>query len=733
MRGTAAGDKLTSSAEDLRSFPRLVRVLLFLLVVAAGIAAAVLIGQGSLLFTLAPAVMALAALGVPVRAAFAAGFIAGVAVVAKAVAVAFGLEPLHIGEWLRVGAFALAWAAVLAVIAQVRRYSRLAVAALVVVAVPVFIALAVPLVRSVDTVQRSSVYVAMRDGVRIATDVYLPRGFQTQRLPAILHQTRYFRRTELRLPYKLLFGSTSADVRRFVTNGYAYVYVDARGSGASFGSRTQEWSDDEIRDGGEVVDWIVKQPWSSGNVGATGISYDGTAAEMLLANHHPAVKACAPRFSLLDAYADIGFPGGVHYSWFTEIWSSYNDALDRNALTEKLQGFQRRIIKGVAPVDGHEALLTSALREHASNYSVRAFTSSITFRDDAGVRGLTMERMSPYAKPEIAHSAVPFYSYSGWYDGAYNGAAIARFLTYRIPGSRLILGPWDHGGRQNVSPHDAPGTPVFDQAGELLRFFDFHLKGTDNGFGRERAVRYYTMGAEAWRESTTWPPAAEIRTLHFASEHALANAMPGVSAMWDEYKVDLTATTGTGSRWRSYFNPDMTPIGYPDRAQQDSKLLTYTSAPLAEDWEITGHPTITLWIASSASDGQFFAYLEDISPDGRVTYITEGLIRGLHRAINPAPYWHPDPSHSFRRNDGQSLKEEEPAEIAFVLLPTSYLVRKGHSVRVALAGADRDQFAPLPGDAPTWRVYRDGAHPSRIRLPIVSGGAGDSTSAATAR
>ncbi len=708
---------------------RFVQTLLFSVVVAAGIAAGILIGQGSLLFALAAAVMALAALGLPLRAAFAAGFIGAVAVVAKTVAVAFGLEPLHVGEWLRVGAFALSWAAVLAVIAQARRYSKLTAAALVLAAVPVFIVIAVPLVRSLDTVQRSSLYVTMRDGVRIAADVYLPRGAASHRLPAILQQTRYFRRTELHWPYKLLFGGTRADVRRFVTSGYAYVYVDARGSGASFGSRAQEWSDDEVRDGGEVVDWIARQPWSSGSVGATGVSYDGTAAEMLLANHHPAVKACAPRFSLLDAYADIAFPGGVHYSWFTENWGSYNDALDRNALTEKLQGFQRRIVKGVAPVDGHEALLASALREHADNYSVNAFTSSITYIDDAGAGGLTTEWMSPYAKPKIAQSGVPIYSYSGWYDGAYNRAAITRFLTYRIPGSRLMLGPWDHGGRQNISPHNSLGTPIFDQAGELLRFFDFHLKGTDNGFGREPAVRYYTMGVEAWRASDTWPPAAETRTLHFAPERALTNAKPVTNDTWDEYEVDLTATTGTGSRWRSYFNTVPVPIGYPDRAHQDANLLTYTSAPLAEDWEITGHPTITLWIASSASDGQFFAYLEDVSPDGKVTYITEGLIRGLHRAINPAPYWHPDPSHSFRRRDGQLLKQGEPAEISFVLLPTSYLVRKDHAVRVALAGADRDQFAPLSGDAPTWRVYRDAAHPSRIGLPIVSGG-GDSSSAA---
>ncbi|MGH8236055.1 MAG: CocE/NonD family hydrolase, partial [Steroidobacteraceae bacterium] len=581
-----------------------------------------------------------------------------------------------------------------------------------------------------DTVQRSSIYLAMRDSVRIAADVYLPRGFQSRRLPAILHQTRYFRRTELRWPYELLFDGTRADVRRFVTNGYAYIYVDARGSGASFGSRTQEWSDDEIRDGGEIVDWIIRQPWSSGRVGATGISYDGTAAEMLLANHHPAVKACAPRFSLLDAYEDIGFPGGVRQSWFIENWAGYNDALDRNALSEKLQGFQRRIVKGVAPVDGDEALLTDAVREHGRNYELRAFMASITYRDDAGVGGLTMERMSPYAKPEIARSQVPIYSYSGWYDGAYNRAAIARFLSYRIPGSRLILGPWDHGGRQNISPQRASGTPIFDQAGELLRFFDFHLKGIDGGLGRERPVRYYTMGAEAWRESDTWPPAAEMRTLHFAPGHSLVDATPAANETSDEYQVDLTATTGTGSRWRSYFNPGATPIGYPDRVRQDVKLLTYTSAPLAADWEITGHPTITLWIASSSSDGQFFAYLEDVSPDGKVTYITEGLLRGLHRAVNPTPYWYPDPSHSFRSSDGRLFQQGEPAEISFVLLPTSYLVRQGHSVRVALAGADRDQFAPLPGAAPAWRVYRDAAHPSRIELPIVAGSAGASTAAA---
>lgn len=693
-------------------------VLMFVTVIAAGIATAELHRQGSMWFVAMPLLMALAALGLSWRAAFAAGIIAALAVMAKTIVVAFGLDPLSAREWLCVAGFVLAWAAILAAIAGSRRQSKLLAAVFVIAAAPLFIAVGVPLIRSLDTLQLSSVYIPMRDDVKIAADVYLPRGGEN--LPTILRQTRYFRRTVMHWPYSLLLGGTRAEIRRFVNGGYAHVVVDARGSGASFGSRQQEWSDDEIRDGGEVVDWIIAQPWSSGKVGATGVSYDGTAAEMLLKNQHPAVKAIAPRFSLIDAYDDIAFPGGVHLSWFTENWGSYNDALDRNALAEKLQGFQKKIIKGIAPVDGNEDLLVQAIAAHKGNYDISGFAKGLTHRDDLTSSGLTMARMSPFAKPGIAASKTPIYNYSGWYDGAYQRAAAARFLSYNIPGSRLIIGAWDHGHRQNISPHNTPSTPVFDQTAELIRFFNLHLKGIDDGFGKEKPVRYYTMGAEAWREADAWPPPAQMRTLHFAADHVLTDAAPSADTAPDTYKVDLSATSGTTTRWRSYFNTTGTMIGYPDRAQQDKKLLLYNSAPLNEDMEITGHPAITLWVASSASDGQFFAYLEDVAPDGKVVYITEGLIRGLHRAVNPAPYWSPEPQHSYLKEHSQWMTPGEPAEISFALLPTSYRVPKGHSIRVALAGADVDQFAPLTGDAPTWQVYRDALRASRVVLPVVT-------------
>ena len=182
-------------------------------------------------------------------------------------------------------------------------------------------------------VERSSHFLTMRDGTRIAIDVTRPRGLTN--VPTILRQTRYLRALEsprllsmLGLPEQ--FDTHAAIRRTFLAAGYGWVDVDVRGTGASTGVWRTPWFEDQVRDGSEVVDWIVKQGWSSGRVGALGVSYDGTCAEMLLVAQHPAVRAVAPLFSLYDVYADIGFPGGVHLAWFTQAWARYNASLDRN-------------------------------------------------------------------------------------------------------------------------------------------------------------------------------------------------------------------------------------------------------------------------------------------------------------------------------------------------------------------------------------------------------------------
>jgi len=150
-------------------------------------------------------------------------------------------------------------------------------------------------------------------------------------------------------------------------------------------------------------------------------------------------------------------------------------------------------------------------------------------------------------------------------------------------------------------------------------------------------------------------------------------------------------------------------------------MLTYTTAPLPEDRELTGHPVAILHLASSERDGSFFAYLEDVDPDGRCRYVTEGMLRALHRKTRPAPptlQW-VGPYHSLEEADSALLTPGEPAELAFSLFPTSWLFRKGHRIRIAIAAADRDHFSRIPaGRFPTLTVHRNADCPSRIVLPL---------------
>ncbi|BBY15885.1 putative serine esterase [Mycolicibacterium litorale] len=595
-------------------------------------------------------------------------------------------------------------------------------------------------------------YLTMRDGIRIAVNLYLPTHRPAgARMPAIINQTRYYRAMELRQPARAAMRgkpfhhipSTVACRRRFVGAGYAWVDVDVRGSGASFGHRVCEWSPDEIRDGAEVVDWIIRQPWSDGAVGALGSSYSGGAAELLLVNRHPAVRAVAPRFSPFDAYSDIAFPGGVRARWFTETWGRYNAALDRNAPWDAAGWWVRLFVTGVQPVDGDRdrSLRAQAIAAHDANYDIHRQAESLSFRDDVAPSD-PYHRAGEEAPPLIGNpideagsinlfsphnywrdveaSGAAVYSYSGWFDGAYAHSAIKRFHTVSTPVHRLILGPWSHGGGWHIEPFRAPAKSTFDHEGELLRFFDEHLGQRNSGLASEPRVRYFTMGEGRWKAASTWPPAATTRRFYLASGRMLTDAAPQDDRAADEYRVDVTAGTGEHSRWRTQVAIGEA-VRYPERSGADRKLLTYTSAPLVSPLEVTGHPMVTLFVSSTADDANLFVYLEDVDTRGRIAYVTEGLLRAACRPISalPPPYRQDVPYRTFNRGDAKPLIAHEITELTFDLVPTSYLVRGGHRLRIAIAGADASHFAVADGTPPTLAVHRGRLHASHIDLPVV--------------
>jgi putative CocE/NonD family hydrolase len=161
-------------------------------------------------------------------------------------------------------------------------------------------------------------------------------------------------------------------------------------------------------------------------------------------------------------------------------------------------------------------------------------------------------------------------------------------------------------------------------------------------------------------------------------------------------------------------------VVYPDRAESDRRLLTYTSAPLERDVEVTGNPVITVRLTTTARDGAFFAYLEDVAPDGRVTYVTEGMLRGIHRLVTESPYRTMYPYHSYRERDAAAIAPGSLTELRFGLFPVSVLFKRGHRIRIALAGADKDTFARIPSEGEVvWRLSRTGGSPSYVDLPIV--------------
>lgn len=607
-------------------------------------------------------------------------------------------------------------------------------------------------------------YLQMRDGVRIAIDITLPSSEAFDRVPTIVRQTRYHRRFRYQ---KLLnndlvrqvFEGEHAARSYFVSRGYAWVDVCARGSGASGGVRTSPWSLDERDDALEILEWILHQPWSNGRIGARGVSYDGTASEFLLWHRHPAVRAIAPRFALYDVFEDVAMPGGIHLEHFTEQWSRLNRSLDADRIDLVLEmllggsraGFQQladssygrpsdravaqalrlyrltasaaaRGVAGVAPVDDDPRgeLVREHIEQRTENVDVHEAAQAMTYRGETGLSqkypDLDIDEFSPHAHLDRLRGTAAIYNYSGWFDGAYQRAATKRFHAHDDPGHRLIIGPWEHGGRQNVSPWQASRSSLYDHEADLLAFFDAHL--WDDA---ERAepwndvprVRYFTMGAERWQSAPTWPPpGARPHRLHLTSDGTLATD-PDAHPSTARIGVRNRHGSGKASRWRSLLRM-LPPVHYTPR--QGEGVVCHTSAPLPHAMEVTGHVLVHVEMTSTTDDPRLFAYLEDVAPDGTVHYVTEGQLRAIHREVQEdAPASHAAiPYRTYRREHHRDAPPGELLQLEFDLLPTSYLFQRGHAIRLCLTGEDIDHFERGPVATHTVRRHR-----SWIELPVV--------------
>jgi putative CocE/NonD family hydrolase len=587
----------------------------------------------------------------------------------------------------------------------------------------------------------SSFYLKMHDGVEIAVSLYLPKDLKSnERVPVLMRTTRYWREPQTTWMLKTLTSLhivrssflTAPDVKYFNQRRFAVLLVDARGTGASGGHRAVEFSPAEVADMGEIAAWAAAQPWCNGNVGTFGISYEGNTAELAGVPNQPAIRAVMPLYDTFDNTEAVGERGVALKSLLSE-WFDVVAALDRNDVCGafEVKGLRcwivRRMTPGVSPVDGDSQRkhLKELVAQHQNQY-YKDDLAKLEFYDDTlttEAGKLRLADISPSGlRSQIEASKVPMMVWEGWLDGGDSDGSLIRYRTFSNP-QVVVIGPLSHGGDFKVDPFVAkhkPPAPTLQQQFKMEADFFDHALRSGSSRAIESSIQYYTMGEEQWHATKIWPPSGfSPERLYFGNGHILTLFAPTDTAASDFYTVDFTAGSGKQTRWHTgYSGSD---VVYPNRANADEKLLVYTSAPLESDLEITGSPVLTLEMSSTTSDWAIHAYLEDVSLEGRVTYVDEGVFRVINRKeVDPKslPYEPLGPAHSFLRADAEPLVPGKPTTIRFSLYATSVLIRKSHRIRVALAGADADVFKRYPAEGtPTWHVYREAARASFVELP----------------
>lgn len=558
-----------------------------------------------------------------------------------------------------------------------------------------------------------SYYVPAFEGTRLAVDVYFPENSRDKELPALFEFTRYWRAAE-----DAETGQPRPSLRKrdslFLQNDYILIKVDVRGTGASYGRRPGEYTPTEVKDAAYVVEWAVNQTWSNGSVGAYGTSYSGTTAELLCATGHKAVKAVIPGWSDFDSYESPGRPYGMVASGFVAEWSKVVNWLDNNN-TEILKASVRRV---------GDSLPLEAIAEHSENPNVFEKAKKSKYKDSK-FGDFSLEECSPrYWQKEISASGVPMLVLASWLDAGTADGALLRLNNFANP-QKLVLMPTSHGGKSLASPYqvtDKVVAPIPSKAEQLqlqLDFLDHYLKDTDKGVDTWPRVKYFNYGEETFKTTEVWPPEGQRRLKYYLSPgQELITTTPAKVRGVDQYQVDFNATTGANNRWHTQMGKDI--LNLHNRNTADAALLTYTTAPLEKQLQLTGTPTVSLMLSSTLAEGAVIVYLEDVDPAGNSRYITEGGLLFEHRKLSENPLSAVVPFHSFRQADAMPMPVDEIEELTFKLWPTSVLIKKGHSLRIAIAGTDKDTFDRVPAEGqPIYSIYRNQEHISFIELPVI--------------
>ena len=545
--------------------------------------------------------------------------------------------------------------------------------------------------------------VPMRDGIELSADIYLPRT--RGELPTVL----------MRTPYDNNAAAVIEQGRSYANRGYACVIQDCRGRWDSGGEYYPFHN--EGTDGYDTQEWIGSQEWSNGKIGMAGGSYLGLVQWTSAPHRSRFLTAMAPRVIAGDFFTGLLYPGGafqlnVALTWGMRTNGHTAQSIEYHNWTE---AFRSLPVSDMDQLAGRKLGFWKDWVEH-SRY------------DDYWAQVNVEEKWAEIEAPAL--------NFGGWYD-LYSQHTFINFNGLRHNGrsteakqSKLIVGPWPHrvGASTRTGDVDFGADSMADLDDLELRWFDYWLKGIDNGIVDEPPLRLFIMGVNRWRDEHEWPLARTSWEKWYLHSGGTANSAMGDGVVSTDppaggqpdsfaYDPQYPVQTMGGNNCCS---PHIVPWGPHDQRPVEARhdVLCYTSPPLEADLEVTGPIKLVLYAATDGTDTDWTAKLVDVSPSGYAMNLCDGIIRARFR-------------ESF--SDPTLLERNKVYEYEIDVGVTGNVFQKGHSIRIEVSSSNFPRFDRNPNTGHTFgadaemrtaqqTVYHSRDYPSHIVLPVIPAG-----------
>lgn len=540
----------------------------------------------------------------------------------------------------------------------------------------------------------------MCDGTKLSSDIYAPAS--SGRFPTIVTRT----------PYNTVQGFQkmfSDEAKFFARRGYVYVIQDCRGKNDSDGI-FQPFFDDPT-DGYDTLAWCAKQGWCDGSIGTIGASYQAWNQWATATLSPPNLKAMVCVVSLPDPMINVPYQNGALMLWMSE-WMAIVDG-KRNT-DPKIFNSEK--------IFNHLPLKTMDEKFGRKNSNIWQSWVRHPSADDFWKKSFYQDK--------LGNVQVPVLHVSGWYDDDVIGTHL-NYTRMKEQGQtefvrknqKLIIGPWQHhvNVTRQLGSIDFGKSALIDLPKVKLDWFDYWLKGIDNGIMDMPKVDIFTMGTNVWRKVDSWPFAGTRYIDYFFHSTGRANTSSGDGSL---------STIKPGEEPQDIFSYDpldpcpnlfdrtlLAAEGPYDQRPIESRndVLSYTSQVLDSNLDISGPVKVKLFASTSAIDTDFWAELTDVFEGGYSMHLTEGIIRGRYReSLEVAKFLAPDHVYEFDID----------------LWVTSNIFLKGHRIRIDVSSSSFPKYDRNPNTGHTFgedsetrvaqqKIYHDNSHPSRIVLPTV--------------